>query len=221
MECQSLVPVARNTFINSMQRFGSQQFAPEAPLDEGERAINQDTQSIALRPPTSQATNQLDKVDWLCNNEVALYHHAYMLNSIVKRSPESNYRSTTVSLTTQIMETCEEEVTLYMASPKFLRPLDNSPDMSTTRLNKLTRGLIEDTMRILLANPEVRKCVWAGHDEVSSKESGYSGDGRDKSSESSVQATDLFSHQNRDTCSAVSECSNRSENALHQGPNKG
>ena len=81
-------------------------------------------------------------MDWLCNNEVALYHHAYMLNSIVKRSPESNYQSTTVSLTTQIMETCEEEVMMYMASPKFLRPLDNSPDMSTTRLNNLTRVFV-------------------------------------------------------------------------------
>jgi hypothetical protein len=88
-------------------------------------------------------------VDWLCGNEVALYHHAFMLHSVVERSPESTYRSTTTSLTTMLLEVCEEELMLFIAHPRFLYPLNNSPDISTTRLNEQTRSLLLDTIKLL------------------------------------------------------------------------
>lgn len=96
-------------------------------------------------------------VDWLCGNEVALYHHAFMLHSVVERSPESTYRSSTTSLTTMLLEVCEEELMLFIAHPRFLYPLDNSPDISTTRLNNQTRSLLLDTIKLLERH---RENIW-------------------------------------------------------------
>ena len=137
------------------RRYHQAEKKPVAPLDsEWWETWNEERLHVV---PADDASEPEEQIDWLCNNEVALFHHVTFLLCILDRSAGevNGFRA-------RIYDDCKDDIKSFLEDASRVKALDRVKITAVRRLNHYTNRKIGLLLEIFDENYTTRPArYWA------------------------------------------------------------